>query len=88
LAAVGGAVAVAQRRVWTATGCGLLMAVGGAVAFCIAHGLGYNFWHQYGHDVYDTCSGDFIAIALWSAGGLTAVGMPLALLPAMVRLFR
>jgi hypothetical protein len=87
LCAASAAVAVALRARWTTVVLGTLAAAGGATAGLMTYSLGKEFWHMYGHDVYDTCTGKYWTLSLVPAVALLVVGLPLSLLPLLEQLF-
>ena len=86
LCAASAAAAVALRARWTAVVLGALTAAGGATAWLMTHSLGKEFWHMYGHDMYDTCTGKYWTLSLVPSLALLVVGLPLAVLPWLAQL--
>jgi hypothetical protein len=85
--AASAAAAIALRARWTTVVLGVLAAAGGATAWLMTHSLGKGFWHMYGHDVYDTCSGKYWTFSLVPTLALLVVGLPLSVLPLLAPLF-
>lgn len=87
LGAGSAAVAVALCARWTMIILGALTAAGGATAWVMTYSLGKEFWHMYGHDVYDMCTRNFWPLSLAPAVALLVVGFPLLVLPLLEKMF-